>query len=232
MPQIAEHRFDSRQELLAELLATVTGTLAGAVREQGKASMLLSGGTTPGVLYERMSQADLAWENIWFGLTDERWVAPDHADSNERLVNETLVQNKASTTNLVGLKSDFPTPAEGCAATEQQNAVLPKPYDIVLLGMGTDGHTASLFPTSKDTPAALDPENSCACHPIRRGDEDVQRITMTLSNLLQSKQIFLFMYGAEKAAVFAEALKEKTDVLPVSHILHQDTVPVTLYWAE
>ena len=232
MPQIAEHRFDSRDELLTELLVNVTDILDGTVTANGKASMLLSGGSTPGPLYKQMSQVDLDWKNIWFGLTDERWVAPDHADSNERLVKETLRQNQAAHTNFVGLKTSEATPAKGCDAAEKQNAAMPSPYDIVLLGMGTDGHVASFFPTSADTPAAMDPANTKLCHPVSRDGEDVQRMTMTYSNLLRSKRIFLFIYGSEKAAVYAEALKGKTDTLPVSHILHQDSVPVTLYWAE
>lgn len=232
MPQVAEYRYDSREQLLDELLGHVTGILGDAVADKGKASMLLSGGTTPGALYEKMSEVDLPWENIWFGPTDERWVDPAHEASNEKLVRETLRQNKAANTNYVGHKSDFPDPATGLDATMAQIKALPEPYDIVLLGMGTDGHVASLFPCSADTPAALDPANKNSCHPIGRGDEEVPRMTMTLNQLLKAERVFLFFYGAEKSDVYAEALKGKTDKLPVSHILHQDKVPVTLYWAE
>lgn len=232
MPNVAEHRYDNRQQLLADLLEHVTGILGDAVEAKGKASMLLSGGTTPGALYEQMSEVDLPWDKIWFGPTDERWVDPAHEASNEKLVRETLRKNKAASTNYVGHKSDFPDPASGLAATMDQIKALPEPYDIVLLGMGTDGHVASLFPCSADTPAALDPANENSCHPINRGGDEVPRMTMTLNQLLKADRIFLFFYGDEKAGVFAEALKEKTGGLPVSHILHQDKVPVTLYWAE
>lgn len=232
MPQVAEYRYDSREQLLAELLEHVTGILGDAVEAKGKASMLLSGGTTPGGLYEMMSEVDLPWEKVWFGPTDERWVDPANEASNEKLVRETLRQNKAVGTNYVGHKSDFPDPTSGLEATMKQIKALPEPYNIVLLGMGTDGHVASLFPCSPDTPAALDPANPNSCHPIDRGDAEVPRMTMTLNQLLKAERIFLFFYGDEKAGVYEDALKEKTGNLPVSHILHQDKVPVTLYWAE
>jgi len=232
MSNVAEYRYDNREQLLADLLEKVTDILGSAVSKKGKASMLLSGGTTPGALYQRMSEVDLPWENIWFGPTDERWVDPAHEASNEKLVRETLCKNKAAHTHYIGHKTNFPDPVAGLAATMEQIKALPEPYDIVLLGMGSDGHVASLFPTSKDTPAALDSENKNSCHPIHRGAGEVPRMTMTLNQLLKADKVFILFYGVEKLAVFEEALKEKTEALPVSYILHQDKVPVTLYWAE
>lgn len=230
MSNVSKFKFDSREKLFDKLTADVILDLKQGLLDREAASMLLSGGTTPGPLYEKLSSASLEWEKVYFAPTDERWVEPDHQESNERLIRETLLQGNAATAHYIGLKSSASDPVLGQEETEQKLAALPMPLDVVLLGMGEDGHVASLFPGLADTKKALDDESNL-CGAIIRGDGDTPRMTMTLKCLLNSKRIYLLFYGEKKLNIFENALEEKSDQLPVSEILHQNKVPVVLYWA-
>lgn len=223
---------ESREDLLSHLLGDVMASLSKAVKGRDVASMLLSGGTSPGGLYREMSQQEFDWDKVWFGLSDERWVAPDHDDSNEKLVHDTLLQNKARSAHFIGLKQPGDDVVKGAEMSNRMLNDLPHPYDIVLLGMGTDGHMASLFPDSADTPAALSKACTTFCHPIRRGAGETPRISMTRHGLLNSREIKLLIFGAEKWDVCCRAQEQVSASLPVSHILNQTQTPVSVYWAE
>jgi 6-phosphogluconolactonase len=232
MTNITENKFESRDQLVTDLCGEVLRNLSQSINERQKASMLLSGGSTPGPLYDLMSNQDMEWHNVWFSATDERWVETDHQDSNERLIRAKLLQNKAASANYVSLKSDHSTPHLGQEDTEKNFANFPLPIDIVLLGMGEDGHVASLFPNVEDSQKAMAKEINDLCHAVKREEGDVDRMTITLNGLLNSKRIFLFFYGQKKLEVFNTAKTAKADQLPVSYLLHQAEVPISLYWAE
>lgn len=231
MSNIKEFKFEDKNELLEHLKENIIMSLSEGIKTNNKASMLLSGGTTPGPLYKIMSQTDLEWEKVFFAPTDERWVEPDHSDSNEKLIRETLIQNQAYKAHYIGLKTPSTTPDMGQIESEELIDKMPRPFDIVLLGMGTDGHTASLFPGVKDAIKAMDENNDQLCAAIKRGDGEVDRMTMTLNCLLNSKKVILFFYGNEKIAVYEKAKKVKTLSLPVSYLLHQNKTPIELYWS-
>lgn len=232
MTNVSVKKYENRNDLINDLGKEILTSLSKGVADNGQASMLLSGGTTPGPLYEKLSNEALEWDKVWFAPTDERWVEPDHDDSNEKLIRKTLLQNNASAANYIGLKSAPDNPYDGQKFTEEKMKKFPFPIDVVLIGMGTDGHVASLFPGLADTKAAMSEVNQDLCHGICRGDGEVDRMTLTLNCILNAKQVILFFYGAEKLSVFENAMTEKTDTLPVSYLLNQNKVPVTLYWAE
>ncbi|MBT5073896.1 MAG: 6-phosphogluconolactonase [Kordiimonadaceae bacterium] len=231
MTDLNDYKFDNRDELLLQLKDDVMSSLSQGLDSRNKASMLLSGGTTPGPLYNLLSEQELSWHNVWFAPTDERWVEPDHQDSNERLIRETLLQNNAKNANYIGLKSAGDDPFIGQKQSNRNIAAMVMPFDVVLLGMGEDGHVASLFPGLEDTAAAMDEKNENFCHGIRRGGGDTPRMSMTLNSLLNAKKIILLFYGTKKLKIFERARLFKTDALPVSYLLHQNKVPVSLYWA-
>ncbi|MBT6032094.1 MAG: 6-phosphogluconolactonase, partial [Kordiimonadaceae bacterium] len=99
MKKITENIFESREELVSDLCAEIISKLSQSIDERQKASMLLSGGSTPGPLYDLMSKQEMNWKNVYFSVTDERWLETNHQDSNERLVRATLLQNKAASAN-------------------------------------------------------------------------------------------------------------------------------------
>ncbi len=232
MTNITENKFESRNSLLKALGCDIMQILSNALMERDYASMLLSAGTTPGPLYEALSKEDIDWSKVWLAPTDERWVELDHKDSNEKFITNTLLKNKAKNAHYMSLKSSAETPQLGQKQCRQNIENLPKPYDIVLLGMGEDGHVASLFPQLPDTMDALAPNNDQLCHAIDRPNGQTARMTMTLNNLLTSKRVYLFFYGAKKLAIYEAAKKQRQDQLPVSYILHQNNVPISLYWTE
>jgi len=231
MSSLNVNRFESRDALFEALTGDVLNALSDGIKERGSASMLLSGGTTPGPLYERLSTQRFAWDKVWFAPTDERWVAPTHDDSNEKLIRNTLLKNEAASAHYIGLKSAGDDPVIGQGETERKLKYLPLPFDVVLLGMGEDGHVASLFPELSDTRDAMSGKNKQLCHPVKRGGGDVARMSMTLNALLNANRIILLFYGEKKLEVLEKAAQEKTELFPVSFLLHQNQVPVTLYWA-
>ena len=232
MVNLNEHKFVSKEKLCEQLCCETIKSISVGLAERGKASMLLAGGSSPRPLYEAMSNQELNWKNVYFAPTDERWVEPTSPESNERLIRETLMQNKAARTNYISLKSASDDPKAGQFEVGERLDQLPFPTDLVLLGMGEDGHIASLFPNLSDTMEAIDLNNENLCQAIHREENEVPRMTMTLNTLLNTKRIFLLFYGKKKLDVFNEAKERQTNQLPVSYLLHQNKVPIRLYWAE
>ncbi|WP_439133993.1 6-phosphogluconolactonase [Pseudomaricurvus sp.] len=232
---INEYRFESREALLNALYDDVMTCLSSDLQEKGQATALLSGGSTPGPLYERLSHADLEWSNIHVALVDERWVEPDHAASNEKLLKNTLLQNKAASAQFAGMKNAANTPFEGQSDCNRQYDVLPAPYSVCLLGMGGDGHTASLFPHAEGLTEALDSQQLCAGILANKSEvtgDNLARMTMTPFALLKSRKIVLLITGDDKWIVYRQA-RENSEILstPVSVFLQQNDVDIDVYWA-
>jgi len=222
-------KFSSRDAAFDSLSHDVQRWLSAAVLTRNAASIALSGGTTPGPLFERLSTASLDWARTMITLTDDRWVDADDPASNERLVRATLMSGEASAATIVPLKAPGAAPADGLAAVKAGLDAIAFPLDVVIMGMGTDGHCASLFPESPDLQDGLTGAERCAA--IRRDDGELARMSLTKSALLDSRQIILLIFGDEKMAVLNAAAKGTSDKLPVSHFLCQDKVPLTVYWA-
>jgi 6-phosphogluconolactonase len=232
---VSERLFESRAALIAALQTECETALTAAVEERGEATFMVSGGSSPEPLYKALSQVDLPWESIYVALVDERWVDFEHDKSNEAFVVKSLIQNKAANTNLVGMKNSAATVEEGlddCEAAYQQ---LAQPFDITILGMGSDGHTASLFPNAHGLEKALSTNAICAAitaHPSEVTGAITERMTLSLAGLLKSKSLVLLITGEEKLSVL-RAAQAGTDVneMPVRALLQQQQVPFTIYWA-
>ena len=153
MYQINE--FEQRELLDESLADKVAAILTAAVESKGKASIAVSGGSTPKGFFQALSKKKLAWQAITITLADERWVDIDSSDSNTKLVHENLLQNEAVNANFFHLKqgdrfSDDTLDDLNLAANQQL-----LPLDVLILGMGEDGHTASLFPCSDEITQCL-----------------------------------------------------------------------------
>lgn len=208
-----------------DTLARDMGTLcAAAVAERGRATLALSGGRTPLLVYPRFAALDLPWKKIALTLSDERWVAPDHADSNEGLVRRTILATAPAT--FVGLKTAAATPGEGLAECEVRLARLSWPLDGAFLGFGEDGHVASLF--SDDPHWRRAPGRAVAvAATASRGP----RISLGLGALLDCRRVLIVAVGAAKARVLDAALHDADSDLPFAAVLRQDRAPVTVYKA-
>jgi 6-phosphogluconolactonase len=211
---------------LAEQVATALGE---AVRARGAASLLVPGGRTPTVLFRCLRRHPIAWQSISISLTDERWVAPDHPDSNARLVNSELLADAAASAQFIRLHNAAPTAGQGAAASWRGLASMPRPFDVVVLGMGDDGHFASLFPQSPGLAAALESGAEPGCVPMRAPAAPVDRISLNLAALAQSRRLFLFITGERKLDLIQSAGRRAQ--LPIDALLSLREPEPVVFWA-
>jgi 6-phosphogluconolactonase len=225
-------RFGSAGALASEVASDIAGQLARAVTARGHAGLLVSGGHSPARLFEQLRMQVLDWSRISIGLVDERWVEPTDPGSNERLVRETLLRDRAAAAGFFGMKNAAPSPDLGAAAAWNAWARIPRPVDITVLGMGDDGHTASLFPGSPNLKSALDPEASEGCIGMRSPSAPRARLTLNLRALLDSRRILILILGEAKLQTFAAACGPgPAEEMPVRAVLRQQRVPVKVVWA-
>jgi 6-phosphogluconolactonase len=225
-------RFPDPATLTEALASDIVAALQSALNSRRSASLALSGGRSPVALFERLSSVELDWRRVGITLTDERWVETTSSDSNEHLVREHLLRNAAASASFIGLKSDAAQPDTGAASSWCAIMHLPRPFDYVLLGMGDDGHTASLFPHAAGLGAALDPGQPPACVAMAAPLSPRARISLNLSALLDSRCIGLLMLGSGKWASYERAaLNGPAEEMPVRAVLRQQRVPVSVYWA-
>jgi 6-phosphogluconolactonase len=220
--------------LLAQDIAT---RLHHAIELRGHALLVVSGGKSPIALFEALRVLPIAWHQVTITLADERCVPNTHADSNALLVRQHLQQDAAHAAKLVPLiPDDLPltTPSRLAQRATQVLRGLGD-ADVVVLGMGTDGHTASLFAQDSNLPLAMDLMQSPACVGIEMkhppSNAPYARVSQNLSMLLSARHIVLPISGEDKLAVLARAQAAPSLALPISKILHQDRTSVTLWLA-
>lgn len=225
-----EHRFDSAEALVAALSDHIATTLEQAIAERGTASLLVSGGSTPAPLYRALARRPLAWSRVHIGLVDERWVDAEHPDSNEALVRRTLLTGPAAAATWVPMKTPAPDAEAGQAGAEAALRAVARPFDLVLLGMGLDGHTASLFPQSPQLARALDRRRRPLTVAIDPVTAPHARLSLSLRGLLDARQIVLLLTGDAKWQVYRRALDTgPVRAMPVRAVLRQTRTPVAVY---
>ena len=228
-----EHRFADSEALELALAQALAARLSEAIASRGHALLAVSGGRSPRPLFERLAAAPLDWSAITVTLVDERWLPPEHADSNARWLQETLLRGAAAAAHFVPLKNPAPTVEAGLATAEQAVRELALPFDVVLLGMGEDGHTASLFPAADGLAAALDAQGSALCAAIHPPAAPYPRLSLTVAALLQSRVLILPLAGSAKLETYARALGAgAVEEMPVRAVLRQLRVPVEVWLAE
>lgn len=207
---------------LAEAAASgVAAQLDAGLATRPRAALVATGGRSPGMTYDRLSATPLLdWARVVVTLSDERCIAPEAAESNARLVRERLLKGEAAKAHLLPL---WPRP-------DQAALRALAPFDAVMLGMGEDGHVASLIPGDPGLKQTLDPGAKAllAGVPEGLGAPPLARVTLTLSALLASRAIFLLIAGRAKREVLDRALSGED--LPVRSLLVQATVPVRVLW--
>lgn len=183
--------------------------LSRAIAERGAASLIVSGGSSPLAIFKALTAMKIDWAKVTISLVDDRDVPADHTDSNELLLQTHLLKGEIASANFISLARD-----------PDKVAMIARPFDVMLLGMGTDGHFASLFPDMISDEAAF---GLGAAPTILRtgikGSPAHPRVTMNLAMILQSSHIYLLVNGAAKAAVFADA--QHNHNLPIAALLQQ-----------
>lgn len=227
-----EHRFPDSLALARALSGEIQVDLHEAIEARDEASLVVSGGRTPKRLYEQLRTEKLAWSKVWITLADERWVETSSAASNERFVRETLLCDAAAAAHFIPLKNPAPTPEAGAEWATRALTRAPRPFDVVVLGMGEDGHTASLFPGSLALARALDASAAPACIAVNALVAPHARMSLNLAALLDSRRIILHIEGEAKWQVYQRARTPGAAAeLPIRAILHQKETPVDVFWA-
>jgi 6-phosphogluconolactonase len=229
-PQV--ERYPNAEELTSRLAASIAADLKAAIEARGVASLVVSGGHSPVKLFEKLRTAPIDWSRVCVGLVDERWVEPTDANSNERLLREHLLRDGAAAARFSGLKNAAPSPDLGAVSAWETYARVPRPFDVIVLGMGDDGHTASLFPHSPNLKNALDPSASAGCVGMWSPTPPQARISLNLSALLGSRRIVLFIVGDAKWRTYTAASGAgPVEDMPIRAVLRQKETPVEVAWA-
>ncbi len=220
---------DSTQALAERLATDVANWLQEGIEQRGSATLIVSGGSTPAPFFTALSQINIPWNAVTVTLADERWVAVDDELSNEKLVRETLLVNAAASAQFLSMYNDAGSAEEGWQQCDDALREMPNPYDVVVLGMGGDGHTASLFPDTEGLTDACNPATEKLCWPMRPAHITEARMSLTLAALLDSRQLILHITGEDKRRVFEQAVASEN--LPIASVIEAAKAKLQLYWA-
>ena len=215
-----QHRYDSRDDLDAALTEAIATQLTQGIMSRGSASLVVSGGSTPKGLFKTLSSTKLDWEKVTVLLADERWVPETHADSNSAMVKSLLLQGEAAAANWI----DFGAGQEDVDTEVARIAELLSAmdsFDAVILGMGADSHTASLFPCSMELPEGLSTTAPVLMtHPTSAPH---RRISLSKDRLLKTELGIIHVVGQSKLEVYEKATAHADDDMhPISHFAHHN----------
>lgn len=218
--------YPDREMMFIDLANTLAGDLKNCLLRHEWASFSVPGGSTPGPIFDALCAADLDWDRVHVFLNDERWVPESHERSNTSLVKERLLTDRAAAATFVPLYADKPAPED--AIGDLTAAIEPElPISVLLLGMGTDGHTASIFPAADRLEDAL-AHDAPPLLPMRASAAPEPRITLTMRTLKDAMAQHIVITGDEKRQVIEEARRQSGKQAPISELLPTATV----HWAE
>ncbi|OCX62295.1 6-phosphogluconolactonase [Thioclava sp. SK-1] len=218
--------YPDRDVLMLAVADKIASQLRATLATEGRATLSVPGGTTPGPIFDILSDLELDWQNVVIVLNDERWVPTTSERSNTRLLRERLLVNKAASATLLPLYVNAPDPDERLDALSE-NLRPNLPISVLLLGMGTDMHTASLFPGADKLKTALDDE-APELMALRADAAGEPRITMTARVLKDAMHTHILITGNEKKAAIEAAQSLPVEQAPVRCVLNNATV----HWAE
>ena len=220
---------NNSESLASDLSQSIGDILIEAIRKRGRASMAVSGGSTPIPLFKNFSLINIDWTKVDLTLADDRWVDSKSAYSNELLVRTHLIKNKAAKVNFIPLKNDSKTAKVGQKNSEETLRNITLPFDVVVLGMGADGHTASLFPCSDELSDAMDLNNLNKLISISPKTAPYERISFTAKVIIDAKNVFLHLNGSNKLHTLESAMEFKdSSKMPIYAFLEKG---LSIYWS-
>lgn len=230
-PTFIESRHRNGDELAQALARRVADDLRNALALHGVAKVAFSGGTTPQRFFAALSREQLDWSRVRVLPVDERWVPPVHKRSNELLLREHLLQNEAASARLLPLFRPVATPERALQAV-LTSVAHQLPLDVVVLGMGEDGHIASLFPDLDQDrrDIGLQPEGRAPVLAVRSNNAPEPRMSLTLSAICTAPSLYLHIEGDAKRRVFDGAVADARCKLPIRALLARTPVAPQLYW--
>jgi 6-phosphogluconolactonase len=229
------HSYSDNPALVAELAPKIAEKLRCAIAARGYGNLAVSGGSSPKTLFTALSKQTIDWQHVQVTLVDERWVDEADVNSNAWLVRQYLLQDLAAVAQFVSLKVSN---ADAFASVEAVTAKLKGtlaplfPLDVIVLGMGEDGHTASWHPGAETLVEVMDIDSDKICSAVRPVLAAFDRMTLTLSAVMQSRLIILCLVGEGKKSVLNLALQPGPVLaLPLRAITQQTQVPTEIYYA-
>jgi 6-phosphogluconolactonase len=222
--------YGSREEASGAVAETISSRVSARLATKEDAAIVVSGGSTPRRAFELLGCKDFDWSRLHIVPSDERWVEPSAEDSNERMIRESLLADRGVDAQLLTMFAANSAIDDRCRELSEQLRTLPLPFSVSLLGMGEDGHFASLFPDAANLDKGLQQESSDWCMPVSTAASPHPRISLTLSALLNSEEILLLIFGDKKRHVLEQASKDSGNY-PVAQLLKQNTTPVRTFWA-
>jgi 6-phosphogluconolactonase len=220
---------NNSESLASDLCQSIGEILTEAIKKRGRASIAVSGGSTPIPLFKEFSLLSIDWTKVDLTLVDDRWVDPKNIDSNELLVRTHFIKNKASKVNFIPLKNDSNTAKEGQKQTEALLRNFTLPFDVVVLGMGSDGHAASLFPCSDELADGMDLNNPNYLISTSPKTAPYERLSLTARVIIDAKNVFLHLNGSSKLHTLESAMEYKdSSKMPIYIFLENG---LSIYWS-
>ncbi|MGC8119260.1 6-phosphogluconolactonase [Marinobacter sp. VGCF2001] len=204
-PGIEFHGNNSAEQTAEALALAVSDVLARKLAAGERASLAVSGGSTPLLFFRALADQDLDWSRVDILLVDERWVSEDDPASNTALVKRCLLVGRAAKARYFGLKQPGKNPVQALGAVQGGLSELTLPLDVVVLGMGNDGHTASLFPDAPELAMAMDEQNDSLVAAMTPGSQPHGRITLTRAVLSKADFTALHLKGEDKLNTLRQA---------------------------
>lgn len=227
---VSLHTAETPEAVANELAVAVAEVLKARLEQAGRASLVVSGGSTPVPFFRALSAAELAWHHVDVLLADERWVPEGDPASNTSLVRTHLLRDRAAAARYIPLKSAADTPEQGLEEVQRALAQLPLPLDVLVLGMGLDGHTASLFPDAPELALAMEPDRNQRVVAITPASQPQRRVTLTCPMLAGARFQALHIRGYDKLETLARACAQPAEVMamPVRAFLRPG---LQIYWS-
>ena len=222
--------FADRQDLATTLAGEIAGRLTGAVAKRGTALLAVSGGATPAKLFAALSTTPIAWDKVTVTLVDERFVPPSSPRSNAGLVAANLLQNNAAAARFVPLYHEAASIEDAAAADSEALRSLPWPLDVVILGMGGDGHTASFFPDAGNLEDLLDPASRRIVLPVHAASGGEPRLTLSMARIISAGFVALHIEGEDKRTAFDGAMGPGPKK-PIRRVIEAAPRPIEVFWA-